>query len=83
MTRHLIETGVVALVAFALSYAVSFLLTRRASDQYARHFVRRAVHFLAFLVALIALGFVWTSSPRARVSASASSRRDSHSRCRR
>ena len=58
MTRQLIETGIVALVALALSYAISFLLTRRASDEYARHFVRRAVHFLAFLVALIAVGFV-------------------------
>ena len=48
MTRHLIETGLVAVVALALSYAVSFLLTRRAADEYARHFVRRAVHFLAF-----------------------------------
>jgi small-conductance mechanosensitive channel len=30
-------------------------LTRRAADEYARHFVRRAVHVLAFLVALIAV----------------------------
>lgn len=59
MTRQLIETGIVAVVALVLSYAVSFLLTRRASDEYARHFVRRATHFLAFLVALIVVGFVW------------------------
>jgi hypothetical protein len=58
VTRHVIETAVVAAAAVALSYSVSFLLTRRAADEHARHFVRRAVHFLAFLVALIAVGFV-------------------------
>jgi small-conductance mechanosensitive channel len=59
VTRHLIETAVVAAAAVALSYSICLLLTRRAADEYARHFVRRAVHFLAFLVALIAVGFVW------------------------
>lgn len=59
MTRHLIETAVVAAAAVLVSYVVSFLLTRRASDDYARHYVRRAVHFLTLLVALIVLGFVW------------------------
>jgi small-conductance mechanosensitive channel len=59
VTRHLIETAIVAAVALFASYAVSWLLTRRAADEYGRHYVRRAVHFLVFLVALIAIGFVW------------------------
>lgn len=59
MTRHLIETAVVAAAAVLVSYLVSWLLTRRAADDYARHFVRRAVHFVTFLVALIVIGFVW------------------------
>jgi small-conductance mechanosensitive channel len=59
MTRNLIETAIVAAVAVLGSYAISWLLTRRASDEYGRHYVQRAVHFLAFLVALVAIGFVW------------------------
>src|SRR5437764_230809 len=50
---------IVAAVAVLASYAISWLLTRRASDEYGRHYVRRAVHFLTFLVALVAIGFVW------------------------
>jgi small-conductance mechanosensitive channel len=57
--RHLIETAIVVAVALVLSYSVSWLLTRRAGDAYARHYVRRAVHFIVFLVALVAVGFVW------------------------
>jgi small-conductance mechanosensitive channel len=59
VARHLIETAVVVAAAVLVSYALSWLLTRRAGDEYARHYVRRAVHFTAFLVALVALGFVW------------------------
>jgi small-conductance mechanosensitive channel len=59
MTRHLVETAVVVAAVVATSYALSWVLTRRAGDEYARHYVRRAVHFIAFLVALVALGFVW------------------------
>jgi small-conductance mechanosensitive channel len=59
VTRHLIETGVVAAAAAVVSYVLGWLLTRRASDEYGRHFVRRAVHTIAFLVALVVLGFVW------------------------
>lgn len=59
MTRHLIETLIVAAAAVAVSYLVSWLLTRRQTDEYGRHFVRRAVHFMAFIVAVVALGFVW------------------------
>jgi small-conductance mechanosensitive channel len=60
VARELIETAVVAAAAVAMSYLLSWVLTRRAGDAYARHYVRRAVHFIAFLVALIALGFVWS-----------------------
>jgi small-conductance mechanosensitive channel len=59
VTRHLIETAVVAAAAVVVSYLLAWILTRRAGDAYARHYVRRAVHFIVFLVALIALGFVW------------------------
>lgn len=59
MTRHLIETAVVAAAAVVVSYLLSWILTRRAGDEYARHYVRRAVHFIVFLVALVAIGFVW------------------------
>jgi small-conductance mechanosensitive channel len=59
VTRHLIETGVVVVAAVLVSYLVSWFLTRRAGDEYARHYVRRAVHFIVFLVALVAVGFVW------------------------
>lgn len=59
MTRELIETGVVVAAAAIVSYALSWVLTRRAGDEYARHYVRRAVHFIVFLVALVVLGFVW------------------------
>src|SRR3954467_12192461 len=59
MTRQLIETGVVVGVAVAGSYLAGWALTRRAADEYGRHFVRRAVHYVAFIVALVALGFVW------------------------
>jgi small-conductance mechanosensitive channel len=59
VTRELIETGVVAAAALVVSYLLSWILTRRAGDDYARHYVRRAVHFIAFLVALVAIGFVW------------------------
>lgn len=59
MTRHLIETAVVAAAAVVVSYALSWVLTHRAGDEYARHYVRRAVHFIVFLVALVAIGFVW------------------------
>src|SRR4051812_15297768 len=59
MTRQLIETGVVVGVAVAASYLAGWALTRRAADEYGRHFVRRAVHYVAFIVALVALGFVW------------------------
>jgi small-conductance mechanosensitive channel len=59
VTRELIETAVVAAAAGAVSYLLSWILTRRAGDDYARHYVRRAVHFIAVLVALVALGFVW------------------------
>jgi small-conductance mechanosensitive channel len=59
VTRHLIETAIVAAVAVVVSYALSWVLTHRASDEYARHSIRRAVNFLAFLVALVAVGFVW------------------------
>jgi small-conductance mechanosensitive channel len=59
VTRHLIETAVVAAAAVVVSYGLSWILTHRAGDEYARHYVRRAVHFIVFLVALVALGFVW------------------------
>jgi small-conductance mechanosensitive channel len=59
VTRHLIETAVLAAAAVVVSYSLSWVLTRRAGDEYARHYVRRAVHFVVFLVALIAVGFVW------------------------
>jgi hypothetical protein len=44
VTRHLIETAVVAAAAVLVSYLVSYVLIRRAGDEYARHYVRRAVH---------------------------------------
>ena len=59
MARHLIETAVVVAAAVVVSLAVGRVLTRRGSDEYAKRYVRRAVHFIAFLVALVALGFVW------------------------
>lgn len=59
LTRHLIETAVVAVVAVVVSYGLGFLLTRRTEDEYGRRSVRRAVHFVAFLVALVAVAFVW------------------------
>jgi len=59
VTGHLIETAIVAAVAVVVSYTLSWVLTHRASDEYARHSIRRAVNFLVFLVALVAVGFVW------------------------
>lgn len=59
MTRQLIETGVVLGVAVAASYLAGWALTRRGADDYGRRFVQRAVHYVAFIVALVALGFVW------------------------
>ena len=55
MTGHLIETAIVAAVAVVVSYTLSWVLTHRASDEYARHSIRRAVNFLVFLVALNSL----------------------------
>jgi small-conductance mechanosensitive channel len=59
MARHLIETAVVIAAAVIVSYLVGWLLTRRTEDVYARRSLRRAVHFLGWVVALAALGFVW------------------------
>jgi small-conductance mechanosensitive channel len=59
VTRNLIETGVVIVAGVLLSYGLSWLLTQQAGDEYARHYVRRAVHFIVFLCGIVALGFVW------------------------
>jgi small-conductance mechanosensitive channel len=59
LTRHLIETAVVAAAAVVVSYAVGWVITRRTDDEYGRRSVRRAVHFVVFLVALVAIGYVW------------------------
>jgi small-conductance mechanosensitive channel len=59
MTRQLIETGVVAAVALAVSVVVGWFVTRRTEDVYGRRAVRRAIAFVAFIVAVIVLGFVW------------------------
>jgi small-conductance mechanosensitive channel len=59
VTRHLIETAVVAAAAVVVSYVVSWLLTRRTDDEYGRRSVRRAVHFIVFVLALVAVGYVW------------------------
>jgi small-conductance mechanosensitive channel len=58
-TRHLIETAVVAAAAVVVSQIVCRVLTRRTSDEYGRHFVRRAVRGITVVVTLVVLGFVW------------------------
>ena len=59
MTRHLIETAVVAAAAVVVSYAIAWLITRRVDDEYGRRSIRRAIHFLAFVAALVVVGYVW------------------------
>ena len=59
LTRHLIETGFVVAAAVVTSYAVGWVITHRTEDEYARRSVRRAIHFVAFLVALVVIGYVW------------------------
>jgi small-conductance mechanosensitive channel len=59
VTHHLIETAAVAAAAVLVSLVVGWFVTRRAADEYARRSVRRAVHFIVVLVALVVLGFVW------------------------
>lgn len=47
------------MAAVVISYSVGWVITRRTDDEYARRSVRRAIHFIAFLVALVAVGYVW------------------------
>jgi small-conductance mechanosensitive channel len=59
VTRDLIETAAVSAAAVVLSYLAGWAITRRTDDEYGRRSVRRAIHFVAFLVALVVLGYVW------------------------
>jgi small-conductance mechanosensitive channel len=59
VARHLIETAVVAAAAVVVSYTVAWLITRRVDDEYGRRSIRRAIHFLTLVVALVVVGYVW------------------------
>jgi MFS family permease len=57
--NHLIETAVVAAAAVVVAWVLGWAITRRAADEYARRSVRRAIHFMVLVVALVVLGYVW------------------------
>src|SRR4051812_41742900 len=59
MTRHLIETGVVVVATVAAYYAIAWLVNRRVEDEYGRRSIRRGIQFIALVVGLVVIGYVW------------------------